>query len=172
MYYLIAIAIAALFLTGDTEVPNDKKFDSIFQKYATIYGLDWKMLKTICYIESNLGRAASVTRGLVAPSDVEGSKSSDGLSWGIMQVRITTARDYDPTVTVIKLNDPDYSVKIAAQHLSMLKKYFTSQDQNVVEYVVKAYNQGQGRMQKVINGEATDVASGYWLKYLNIYQGV
>lgn len=149
----------------------DSRFDSLFIKYGTMYNIDPKELKAIATIESSLGRAKSVARGLVAPSDIEGSKSTDGLSWGIMQVTIPTARDYDSTATAEKLNDPDYSVKIAARHLSKLHSLFNRSDARYQEWVIKSYNQGQGNTKREIAGYV-GYANGYWLKYLNAYSSL
>lgn len=138
-------------------------FDDLFKNMATKYGLDWKMLKAIAIIESSLGAHPSVKIGLENPSNVEGSKSSDGKSWGLMQVTIPTARDYDKLVTPEKLNIPYYSVEIASKHLAMLKKLFNGD----VQKIVKSYNQGQGN---TLAGKT--YADGYWTKYLNAYRSI
>ena len=70
--------------------------------------IDPMMLKAICKIESDLGRAKSVRRGLEVPSDIQGSISFDKKSWGIMQFTIPTAQDFDPSATAEKLNNADY----------------------------------------------------------------
>lgn len=167
MPWLIIGVIILVFVKGDTMISNnDTKYDDLFKKYANISGLDWKMVKSICYIESNLGRAASVAHGLIAPNDVEGSKSSDGKSWGLMQMTLPTARDYDPAATAQKLNNAEYSVRLACQHIKRLFNYYGGE----TEWIVKAYNQGQGRTNDEIDGTRVSAAGAYYAKYLQ-YRG-
>lgn len=164
MTLLVFAGIAViLFLGQNAGAPLNTNFDDLFKSMAKKYSLDWKMLKAICMIESSLGAAPSVKRGLENPADVEGSKSTDGKSWGIMQVTIPTAQDYDKTATPQKLNIPYYSVDIASQHLVKLKKLFFGD----VEKIVKSYNQGQGA---TLAGK--NYADGYWKKYLNSYKSI
>lgn len=153
---------------AETVDNSDSRFDSLFIKYGKMYNIVPKELKAIATIESSLGRAKSVDRGLKVPSDIEGSKSSDGLSWGLMQVTLTTARDYDSQATPELLNNPDYSVKIASQHLSKLHGLFDRTDARYQEWVIKSYNQGQGNTLREKRG-LVGYANGYWLKYLNAY---
>ena len=144
--------------------------DDIFKKYAGVYGLDWLMLKSICANESSLGTHPSVVRGLNYPYDVEGSKSSDGKSWGLMQVTLPTAQDFDKTATAIKLNDPEYSVKIAAQFLAWLTIRYKTTDPRRNEWIVKSYNQGAGNTNKEINGQISGYAKEYWERYQRNYK--
>lgn len=149
-------------------------FDPLFQKWAKNYGLDWKMLKAICMNESGLGVVASgleksVARGLVNPKDVEGSKSSDGKSWGLMQVTIPTAKDYDSKATPEKLNDPEYSIKIAAQYVAWLTLQFPKSEPRYTEWIVKSYNQGRGNSAKERRGEIAGYAEIYWDRYQRNY---
>jgi soluble lytic murein transglycosylase-like protein len=125
-------------------------YDSLFKFYAQLYNLDWKMLKAIAYVESRIGLDKRVRRGIENPNDIENSKSFDGKSWGIMQTTITTSRDYDPSITEAKLNNPETSIKIAAQHIAFLKKrypQFSERD------IVMSYNHGQGNQLSYIQKE-------------------
>lgn len=141
------------------------KYDVLFRKYGTQYGVKWSWLKAIAMNESSLGRAKSVKRGLEEPSDIEGSKSYDGKSWGLMQMTIPTARDYDPSATPERLNDPDYSVKLAARFVRSLQYAFETIDPRFEEWVIKSYNQGQGNTQKERNGTISGYAQTYWERY-------
>lgn len=178
MLYLIGSLsiLAIIFLANKTEsIGGSMVYDDLFKKYANIYGLDWKMLKAIAIVESDQGRDGSVKRGLENPSDIEGSKSRDGLSWGLMQVTLTTARDYDSAASAQKLNNPEYSVRIASQHLARLKKIFSATDPRFNEWVVKSYNQGQGNTLKEMKSTSTtsyQAARNYWLKYMNAYSSI
>jgi soluble lytic murein transglycosylase-like protein len=117
--------------------------DSLIQKYTSEYGLDWTWVKAIMLNESDLGRAASVRRGLENPQDIDASKSFDGKSWGLMQLTLPTARQFESAVTEVGLNDPDTSVRIACKYLAWLSqrpyKGFSQQ-----EFMVRAYNGGAG----------------------------
>lgn len=161
------VAVLIIFLlaenAGGGAQMNVSNFDELFKKYAEKYGLDWKMLKSIAMIESSLGRAPSVAHGLNFPTDIEKSKSSDGLSWGVMQVTLKTARDYDSNASPERLNNPDYSIDLASRHLRMLKNLFKD-DPKQIEKMVKSYNQGQGA---TIAGKP--YADSYWIKYQNAY---
>lgn len=144
-------------------------FDALFQKYGSAYGVPWLWLKAFAMNESSLGRAPSVARGLVEPTDIEGSVSMDGKSWGLMQVTLSTAGDFDSNVTPELLNDPEYSVSIAAQYIAHLIGVFPIVMPGHVEWVVKAYNQGQGNTQKEINGQGGGYADAYWDRWQRNY---
>lgn len=166
----IAIAVGVVLMSDKT---GKSDFDNLFHEYGSKYSIDWKMLKAICMIESSLGTNSKVKRGLENPNDVEGSKSFDGKSWGLMQVTIPTARDFDSSATAVKLNNPSYSVNIAAQYLKWLENYFLKykSDPRFREYIIKSYNQGPGNMKNEI---ATGVgyANDYWKKYRDAYGSI
>lgn len=154
---------------GSNVVPTI--YDHLFQQVARDFSLDWKMLKRISWVESNTGKAKSVAIGLREPANVSDSVSFDGKSWGIMQVTLTTAKEYDKSATAQKLNDPLYSITISAKHFSFLKRNyptFTERD------LVMSYNHGQGNQLNFIKKEksgtllVTEYLAGrdYWNKYL------
>lgn len=108
------------------------RYDVLFQKHAVRYGIDWKMLKAIALKESSLG---------TDPRVAGGRPSRDGKSWGLMQVTLPTATWLaGRQVTPQDLNDPDFSVALAAKYLRMLEVQFNSDERKVV----MSYNQGQG----------------------------
>ncbi len=138
------------------------RFDFLFHSYGDTYGVDWTWLKAFALNESNLGRESSVARGLNDPSNVEASKSSDGKSWGLMQVTLGTARGLDPQTSAELLNDPDYSVNLAAKYIAQLQRMFSRNDPRFTEYVVKSYNQGPGNTMKEASGVGGGFANDYW----------
>lgn len=148
-------------------------FDHLFKAEAAANGINWKMLKAIAMNESSLGKHPSVARGLAFPSDVNGSKSDDGLSWGLMQVTLATGGDFDPSITPAKLNDPAYSVKIAARYVAWTVKQWKDDPQT--EWIVKSYNQGVGNTRKeragVILPRKKEVQE-YWERYLRNYEKI
>lgn len=153
-------------------VPQDKffRFDVWFKKYASQFGLDWKILKAICMNESSLGMHPRVARGLLYPTDIEGSKSEDGLSWGIMQFKVSTARDYDSSATEVKLNNPEYSIKLAAQHVAWLSLRFDNSDGRKTEWMIKSYNQGVGNTGKERRNEFKGVAQEYFERFVRNFK--
>ena len=153
----------------NTDLYSD--FDSLFVHYANSYGINAKLLKRIAFVESTVGKNPKVARGIQNPNDVEGSKSSDGKSWGIMQMTLTTARDYDSTATAQKLNNPEYSIMLASKHIKMLASLFPNDERSIV----MAYNHGQGNQKKFLLAEkngtlkASEYLAGrdYYNKYQN-----
>jgi hypothetical protein len=155
--------------TTKTELYSD--FDNLFVNYANVYGINAKMLKRIAFVESTVGNNSRVKKGLLNPNDIEGSKSTDGKSWGIMQMTLTTARDYDSTATAQKLNNADYSIMLASKHIKMLASLFPNDERSIV----MSYNHGQGNQKKFLLAEkngtlkASEYLAGrdYYQKYLD-----
>lgn len=176
MIYLLGIAVLVVFASASRVIEevdgvvmensdNWTRFDALFVKYGARYKVDWKWLKAIAMNESSLGRVASVARGLEVPGDIEGSKSQDGKSWGLMQVTVTTAKDLDPNATAQRLNDPNYSVMIAAMYISRLQKKFSMVDTRWQEWVIKSYNQGPGNTMKEQRKQIDGYAEEYWTRF-------
>lgn len=132
-------------LTGSMyKEPQWSKWDSLFKKYGTQFGVDWKLLKAICMTESGLGTHPTVVRGLKDPTDPK-SVSEDKLSWGLMQIRVVTANDFEKGITFKDLNNPDTAVRIAAKFFAWLKKQFPNDTgETLTKKIVMSYNQGAG----------------------------
>lgn len=175
IYYGAGLAALLLLIMKQNElksiVVNNLRttYDSLFQKYGNLYGVDWKLLKAICYVESTLGLNRRVKRGLEVPTDIEGSKSTDGKSWGLMQLRPETARQFDPLANEIKLNNAEYSINIAAQYVAWVQRFIAklipASDPRFLEFVIKSYNQGVGNTQKEIRGLNSGYANSYYQKF-------
>lgn len=153
----IPIALAALFgsrvvLAGpDFSLARSRfkywdKFDSAFKQEGANYAIDWQWLKAIAIVESSLGQNSSVESGGV---------SSDGKSYGLMQMTLVTARWLRLNTTVSDLNNPDISIKLAAQYLNYLKTIFNDERK-----IIMSYNQGQGNTLK-----GKEYASDYYKKF-------
>lgn len=128
----------------------NNEYDHLFIKYGNKYGVDWKFLKRIAWIESRIGLNSRVATGIREPANIEGSKSYDGLSWGIMQTTIATSNDYIKGVTAMQLNNPEISISIGAQHVAFLKRaypQFSERD------LAMAYNHGQGNQLNFLKKE-------------------
>jgi len=65
--------------------------------------------------------------------------SNDGHDIGYMQIRITTARDYCPDITIEQLLKPKINIKIGILHYKYLLNYYN----NDKIKAISAYNRGQ-----------------------------
>ena len=169
MPILLGALIAILLFSGGTIVKNKveekieeneivqsdsfTRWDELFLKYAKKYSVPFIWLKAIAMNESSLGEFPTVAHGLSVPSDREGSKSQDGLSWGLMQVTEKTGRDFDSSCNYYKLNDAEYSINIAAQYLARAKRSFAFISSDFEKYVIMSYNAGVQRVLWEISGE-------------------
>lgn len=140
--------------------PAWTRYDADFKYYASREGINWQWLKAIAISESSLGENPLVKMGLV---------SSDKLSWGLMQLRQSTANDYLKGVSIAQLNDPKISIEISAKHFGRIYRKFNKN----LEHAVKAYNQGEGNMAKELAARAAGSTTGwaaaqtYWTRFQN-----
>jgi membrane-bound lytic murein transglycosylase MltF len=150
----------------DSSSSDFDRFDSVFQAAAVKYGIpNWLYLKAIAWNESSVGMAASVRNGIDNPADQDGSKSSDGLSWGVMQVTLKTAQSLRPGTTTVDLNNPSVSIDLGAKYFSqMLTRY--SGD---VSRAARAYNQGPGN-EDARKPYADDYLSRFQSHYIQLSQ--
>lgn len=144
MWPLLGVAVIFLFLggskMGDAQIDPFFRWDALIEKYAKLYGVPFSWIKAVMMNESSLGQNARVKRGLENPQDVEGSKSSDGKSWGLMQLTLNTARQFESAVTPVALNDPETSIRIGTKYLAYLGK-LKGWD---MEKTIRSYNGGPG----------------------------
>lgn len=164
MIYFFGIAVAAILayssvvsgasILGEAAVSDWNRYDDLFKRYAGLYGagMPWEWAKAISLNESDLGRNPRVQQGLV---------SSDGKSWGLMQLTLPTANDFLPGVTVAQLKDPETSVRIACQYLGYLYARYAGDDRKTI----MSYNQGQGH-----TDAGKTYAAGYYEKWKNNLQ--
>lgn len=146
MKYATAIALAAFagafYVKGHdvvdsvtVELPAFEKYDDLFKKYGNQFDVPWRWLKAIAMNESSLGLNPLVAAGQV---------SSDGLSYGLMQLTLTTAADMMSGVTSDDLNNPETSVMLAARYVRHLMNLFHDDKRKTI----MSYNQGPGNTQK------------------------
>jgi len=124
------------------------QYDSFIKNVASKYGVDWRWIKAILIIESDLGTNPLVQSGAV---------SSDGKSFGIAQFRIETARDFKPDATIQDLNDNYVSIDLCGQFLASLSEQFDGDQRKVA----MSYNQGAG------NTRAGKQDNAYYAKFVN-----
>lgn len=141
---------------------NWTKWDFLMQSYCEAAEVPWLWMKGIMIIESALGLDPRVAHGLANPTDTVNSESEDGLSWGLLQLRPETARDFDIIANAQKLNDPDYTISIGSRLLRRLYRGLGG----VEAFVVKGWNEGQGAAILERNGTISSRAEPYWQKYL------
>lgn len=170
MNAILILGIVAVFFLGGASVVEDyveswQRFDALFVKYGKLYGVSPAWLKAIALNESSLGDAPSVALGIREPSNIEESVSDDGKSWGLMQLTLSTARQFDPAATAEKLNNPEYSIKLSAQLIAWLSKQFSTVDARWTEWIIKSYNQGVGNTRKERDGASTGYAAEYWNRF-------
>ena len=142
---LAVFAVLALTKSSGGSVVSDNvtpwnRYDSLIQKYVAGTSVPFDWVKAIMIIESDLGRAPSVARGILNPTNVDASKSSDGKSWGLMQLTLPTARMFEPLITEVGLNDPEISIRLGVKYL----KWLISKKGLDQEYIARSYNGGLG----------------------------
>lgn len=129
------------------------RWDGLIRKYSHIHEVPWRWVKAVMINESNLGRAPSVARGLSMPSDVVGSRSSDGKSWGLMQLTLNTARMFESSVTEVALNDPETSIRLGVKYLKWLIVRSGLKNR---ERIIRGYNGGLGYMNTLKGAAMTE----------------
>lgn len=148
IFWILGAGVFALLIFGVSKVvgSNEKltrEYDALFLKYATKYGLDPKMLKAIALNESTLGKN-------------KGYEPIGGTS-GLMQIKLSTAKDFFKNLTSLELTSDEKQVESAAAFLSSLSKQFNGDEKKTV----MSYNQGAGNTRS-----GKTFAQPYWEKYL------
>jgi len=136
------------------------KYDYLFQKYAPISGVDWRFMKAISKKESDIGRNALVKAG---------KTSTDGKSWGIMQIAPNVGSAMEIKLkgqpTLDQMNEPAFSIERAA----MLIGYLNTKYKGDLLKVARAYNQGEkntdnGKNYTIPNGKYGEIVLDYFEK--------
>jgi len=120
---------------------NPIGINSYIDSVAVDYGLDSELINTIIMIESHWDTSAI---------------SHDKMDYGLMQVRITTAKGYFPSISKEELLNPYINVMIGAMHLQWLGTVF-----NKKSYMIVAYNVGHGAALKIKHPKQMS----YYVKY-------
>lgn len=121
------------------------RYDSLFQKYAKLNGIDWHWLKAFACQESRLATDSRTKIGAV---------SGDGKSWGLMQITLATALALGSgPIEGTALNDPELSIKLAAKLVAELNRTFPGD----LHKMAISYNQGATNTR---NGK--DYTGAYW----------
>lgn len=118
---LLTLILSAMWAHGDGDLrtqdtdlraPYADGFDALFQKHGAIHGVDWRLLKATCEVESHLNPRA---------------EHPGGLSAGLCQIYCrddgagSCRNRFDiagwPPASREQLYEPDYNVSLAAQIL-------------------------------------------------------
>lgn len=154
-WLLLALAILGVMLYMKKEEIEtyitgiNDKYDALFLKYGSLYGVSPKVLKAISANESMIGK-------------YQGLEPIGGTT-GVMHIKLATARQHEPKITQDELNNPENEIRVATKHFKSLLNLYGKYPRDLqVEYAVKAYNGGQGRMNTIITlGDAVK-ETGYY----------
>lgn len=134
--------------------PSQQAFDGCINKnnlidhiynLSTEYDINPQLVFTIITIESNWNDSVVSYTGDI----------------GLMQIRLTTARDYISDITVEDLLDSHINVTIGIQHLNRLMNYY---NYNEIKAIV-AYNRGQRNVNKMRYTSLLNTK--YYKRYIN-----
>lgn len=156
LWMFFAVAVTSVLATLGKMKLDDylrDKNDALFLKYGLLNGVKPELMKAIALVESDLGQDPRVKRG---------DTSSDGKSWGIMQIapRIGSAKEIEikgVNTTPEMLNDDETSIQLAAKLLGYLTRKYEGDENKIV----RAYNQGE-----VHTDNNRSYADDYFKKYL------
>ena len=104
-------------------------YDSLFKKYASELGWDWRMLAAVVYQESKFSINSRSSRG----------------ARGLMQVMPSTAEYY----SIDDLLNPEKNLKAGTSHMKRLQRMFEQDNMDksgLVKFTLAAYNAGEGRI--------------------------
>ncbi len=108
------------------------RYNGLFQKYASMYGFDWMLLKAVAYQESRLDQ----------------NKKSPSGAIGIMQIMPKTAADKN--IAIYDINLPENNIHASTKYLAFLRdRYFIDaglRDKDRVRFTLAAYNAGPAKI--------------------------
>ena len=100
----------------------------LFLSIAKQVGVNATLLLSICSVESNL-------------RVVNNFKDSNGGSYGICMLNINTAREIEPYIDILALQQKSVNIRIAALYIKKLQNRYDK-----MEDVIVSYNAGSVRM--------------------------
>lgn len=120
-------------------------YDDLFKKWASMRGLDWKLLRAFATVESNLKESAT---------------GDDGRSIGLMQVQLIIGKAYAGVNDLSELYDPDKNIEAGSGYIADL----TGKYDGDLDAVIQAYNLGETKFNKGLTSPA------YLAKVLKEYE--
>lgn len=124
------------------------KYDELFTKWGKVLGLDPRHLKAVAATESRVG--------------LDTRYEPIGKTQGIMHVTIIAAREVMPTLTQAQfdnlLNTPELDIELGSKFFKKKWDDFKQYSpEKRLEYAIKAYNGGTGRMNQILAGQSSPV---------------
>lgn len=117
-------------LNRDAPVSSLSPYDDIIKRYSANIGVDWRLISSIIYEESQFAIGAQ----------------SQFDARGLMQVKENTAAAYG----VSDLYNPEMNVKAGTLHFNRLLKQYRKEgldSMNVIKFALAAYNGGEGQLE-------------------------
>lgn len=144
-YLLGWCATAALLLSALTaRTPPPEPLPDRAAEYAEQLGIPLDLSRTI-YAEALAARVdPAIAYGLAAVEsgfDPEAVGRFGGR--GLVQIKLSTARDYDPDVTLVELMEPRVNVRLGLTHLKREAEHFGDWTSGL-----QAYNAGRTRLER------------------------
>lgn len=109
-------------------------YDILIKKYSRTIGWDWRLLASLIFQESKFSVSAQSNKG----------------AHGLMQIRHETAKQFN----VEDIFDPEQNIKAGTQLIMRLQKLYSKEKMdsvNYVQFVLAAYNSGEGRVEDIRN---------------------
>jgi len=104
-------------------------YDDLFKKWASLRGLDWKLLRAFATVESSLREMAT---------------GDGGRSIGLMQVQLLIGKAYAGVQDLSELYNADKNVEAGSGYIADLMVKYDSD----LDAVIQAYNLGETKFNK------------------------
>ncbi|MFG1492539.1 transglycosylase SLT domain-containing protein [Halobacteriovorax sp. ZH4_bin.1] len=154
MKWILAMTAFSIFMGGymyyniSSKSFNDS-LDHLFIKYAKESGIDPKIVKAMALTESG----TQLDQKQYEPK---------GGTTGILHIKLTTARDYEPTLSAEKLAYDETQIRVASKHIKRLMGVFN----NNVDLVAMAYNAGEGN---ILKGRVPEITKRHLERFKRYY---
>lgn len=146
-------ALAPGRLTGSSEAPEAVPSlrpvpeDSIAAAFAARYGIDVELARIIHRTAVEQGLESAAVFGLIATESAFDSRAVGRAgSVGLMQIKPSTARAYDPRATRQRLFDPEFNLRVGIAHLRRELAHF----RHDWTLGLLSYNMGRARVSRAL----------------------
>jgi membrane-bound lytic murein transglycosylase F len=122
---------SSLVFTTARHIPSSRKYESVAQKHAAKYGLDWRLVIAVINRESSFRHNVVSRRG----------------AYGLMQIMPGTRAEIERKLGLREAKTPSNNVKAGVYYLTRLSGNFaTADDDNRLKLTLAAYNAGLTRV--------------------------
>lgn len=153
-FWVWAIVIVVLIIGVGMTTKNifskifSNKYDELFTKWGNTLGVDPRYLKAVAATESRVG--------------LDTRYEPIGKTQGIMHITIGAAREVMPSLTQSQfdnlINTPELDIELGSKFFKKkwddFKQYSAEKR---LEYAIKAYNGGTGRMNQILAGQTSPI---------------